>query len=196
MAKKRAQRIGIWIITIILTVGTIGSFFMIVLANENQMTEQERQQADYEKQLEEYQKQVAEQQKQNAENSEPLDGYSADPWNQDEALDLKVAVLKEGNGQELKATDTINASYFGWLSDGTIFDSTNKKDADDMPATFSLQQVIEGWTEGLTGQKVGSVVELTIPSDQAYGAQESAVIPANAPLRFIVIIHGVEVEEA
>ncbi len=169
---------------------------MIVLANDNQATQQEKQQAEYQKQLEDYQKQIEAQQKANAESSEPLDGYKVSKFDADSVKELKVEVLKEGKGAVLKSSDTINASYFGWLDDGTIFDSSNKKDADDTPATFGLTQVIKGWTTGLTGQKVGSVVELTIPAEEAYGSAGSGIIPADAPLRFIVIIHGVEATEA
>ena len=69
---------------------------------------------------------------------------------------------------------------------------SKKKDADDKPVTFTLSGVIAGWTEGLTGVKVGSVVRLTIPSEKAYGAQGSGAIPANSPLEFIVEIHKLD----
>ncbi|MAU33530.1 hypothetical protein CL689_07435 [Candidatus Saccharibacteria bacterium] len=191
MAIRRAQQIGIWIIVIALTVGTIASFVAIVLANENDRTQQIQQQEEYDRMIEEYTKQQEEAARQNAENSEPLEGYSAEPFDASSVTELRVDVLREGDGQVVSEDDTINASYFGWISDGTIFDSTNKKDADNVPIDFSLQQVIEGWTEGLSGQKVGSVVKLTIPADQAYGDTASGVIPANAPLQFIVIINSI-----
>ena len=57
---------------------------------------------------------------------------------------------------------------------------------------MSLSGVIKGWTEGLTGVKVGSTVRLTIPADKAYGAQGSGIIPANAPLEFIVQVHKID----
>lgn len=189
MASSRAQQVGIWIIAIVLTLGTIGSFVAIVLANDNQKTAE----TDYEAQMEAYQKEMEAQAKANAENSEPLDGYKATAFDS-ENLPLKVEVLKEGDGEVVKATDTINASYFGWLSDGMIFDSSNKKGADDAPVSFPLNGVIKGWSEGLEGQKVGSVVKLTIPADKAYGTTGSGIIPANAPLQFIVIIHKIDTE--
>jgi peptidylprolyl isomerase len=52
--------------------------------------------------------------------------------------------------------------------------------------------VIKGWTDGLAGQRVGSTVKLTIPADQGYGATGSGIIPANAPLQFIVVIHSIQ----
>ena len=191
-SKNMGQRIGIWIIAIVMTVGTIGSFVVIILQNDNAKIDQAKQEKEYAAQLAEDQKQQAAAAKLNAENSEPLDGYAVDTFDATSVTELKVEVLKEGAGDALKATDSINASYFGWMSDGLIFDSSNKKDADNSPVTFGLDRVISGWTEGLTGIKVGSVVRLTIPAIKAYGATGSGIIPANTPLRFIVEIHKID----
>lgn len=189
---SKVQQIGIIIIAVVLTVGTIGGFISIILANENQKTSQVQQTADYQKQLDEYTKQQEEAAKANAENSEPLDGYSATPFDAAAVTALQVEVLTEGTGATVAATDTISANYFGWLSDGMIFDSSNKKDADDTAISFPLSGVIAGWTEGLTGQKVGSVVKLTIPAAKAYAANGSGIIPADAPLQFIVKINAID----
>lgn len=175
-----------------MTVGTIGGFVAIALGNENQSKLQAQQETDYQTQLAEYTKQQEEAAKTNAANSEPLDGYSAAPFDAASVTTLQADVLVEGTGATLTGSETISASYFGWLSDGTIFDSSNKKDADNTAISFPLTGVIKGWTDGLTGQKIGSVVKLTIPADQAYAAAGSGIIPANAPLQFIVIIEGVE----
>lgn len=196
MATSRAQQVGIWIIAVVLTVGTIGSFVAIVLQNDNQATDQARQQEDYERQLAEFEKQQKAAAEANAANAEPLEGYSASTFDSGNITELGVKVLKEGDGAVVKESDTINASYFGWLSDGRIFDSSNKKDVDDTPVSFPLTGVIPGWTKGLAGQKAGSVIELTIPAAQAYGANGSGIIPANAPLKFIVIINEIEAPAA
>jgi len=187
-SNNRGQRIGIWIIAIVMTVGTIGSFFVIILQNDNTKIDNEK----YAAQQVAYQKQQLAAAQANADKSEPLDGYSADTFDSSSVTELKVEVLKEGTGEIIKSTDSINASYFGWMSDGVIFDSSNKKDAEDAPITFALSQVISGWGEGLTGLKVGSVVRLTIPADKAYSTSGSGIIPANAPLRFIVEIHKID----
>ena len=192
MAATKGQQIGIWIIAIVMTVGTLGSFAVMILQNDNQASDSATQEADYAKQLEEYTKQQKEAAQTNADNSEALDGYSAATFDAASVTGLKKEILVAGTGDEVKATDSIKASYFGWTSDGKIFDSSNKKEADDTPVTFALSGVIKGWTEGLAGQRVGSVVKLTIPADLAYGATESGVIPANSPLEFIVIIHSIE----
>jgi FKBP-type peptidyl-prolyl cis-trans isomerase len=189
MATSRAQQVGIWIIAITLTVGTLASFVAIVLGNENQQNKTAIDQEAQQKALEEYQKQIDERQK----SLEVLPGYEVTTFDSANVTGLKADVLVEGTGAEVKETDTIKASYTGWLSDGKIFDSTKSKDSDDAPVTFPLQNVIAGWTEGLKGKKVGSVVMLTIPADKGYGAAGSPpTIPANAPLRFIVNIHSIE----
>jgi len=188
----RAQQVGIWIIAGVLTVGTIGSFVIGILANDNQAKDTVAEQSKYEQQLAEYTKQQKAAAEANAANSEPLDGYSTSTFDAAAVTALQKEILVAGTGDEVKATDSINASYFGWTSDGKIFDSSNKKDADDAPVTFSLGGVIKGWTEGLTGQRVGSTVKLTIPADLGYGATGSGIIPANAPLVFIVTIHKID----
>jgi FKBP-type peptidyl-prolyl cis-trans isomerase FkpA/FKBP-type peptidyl-prolyl cis-trans isomerase FklB len=188
MATPRSQRIGIWAIAIVLTLGTLGSFLVMGLSVRNQSVDQAQQQ----KQYDEYLKQQKLASQLNADNSEPLAGYSARIFDPANVTKLNVEVLTEGTGEVIKATDSINSSYFGWTSDGKIFDSSKKKSTDDTPITFPLSGVIPGWTEGLTGVKVGSVVRLTIPSDKAYGAQGSGNIPADSPLEFIVEIHKID----
>lgn len=191
-SKDRAQRIGIWIIAIVMTVGTIGSFVVIILANNNQKIDLAQQQKDQAAQLAAYQQQQKVAAKSNADNSEAFGGYSVASFDASSVTSLKVETLTQGTGDTIKATDSINASYFGWASDGVIFDSSKKKDASDAPVTFPLSNVIKGWTTGLTGVKVGSVVKLTIPADQGYGTTGSGIIPANAPLQFIVEIHKID----
>lgn len=189
----RAQQIGIWIIAIVLTVGTIGSFIVLILANDNSAKDSASQQADYAKQLADYTAQQKAAAQTNADNSLPLSGYSAEAFDPASATALQKDILVAGTGDEVKSTDSINASYFGWTSDGKVFDSSTKKDTNkDTPVTFSLSSVIKGWTDGLTGQRVGSTVKLTIPADQAYGTTGSGIIPANAPLQFIVVIHSID----
>jgi FKBP-type peptidyl-prolyl cis-trans isomerase len=188
MATPRRQRIGIWIIAIVLTIGTLGSFLVMALSIKNQAIDTAQQQKAYDQYLQ--QQKVAAQL--NADNSEALAGYSSRIFDAASASKLKVEVLVDGSGEVVKSTDTINASYFGWMSNGNIFDSSKKKTADDVSVDFMLSQVISGWTEGLTGIKAGSTVRLTIPADKAYSTTGSGIIPANAPLEFIVEIHKIK----
>jgi len=193
MAASRGQQIGIWIIAIVLTVGTIGSFVILILQNDNQAKDSALSTADQEAQLKAYQEQAKQQAQANADNSIALEGYSAETFDAAAVTALQKEIITLGTGDEVKSTDSINSSYFGWTSDGVIFDSSTKKDTNtDTPVTFSLSGVIKGWTDGLAGQRVGSVVKLTIPADQAYGATGSGIIGANAPLQFIVKIHSIE----
>ncbi len=83
--------------------------------------------------------------------------------------DTQTIVLKQGDGAEVKETDYLHAQYSGWNLQGEQFDSSWERGA---TTGFSLQQVIQGWTKGLAGQKLGSQVMLIIPAEQAYGAGE------------------------
>jgi len=86
--------------------------------------------------------------------------------------------------------DTISVRYTGKLLNGTVFDSN----ADGIKPEFSFQlgagRVIKGWDTGLLGVNVGDVVLLSIPADQAYGANATGSIPANSPLNFQVEVLG------
>lgn len=79
---------------------------------------------------------------------------------------LQYEVLKEGKGPKPAATDTVSVHYHGTLTDGKVFDSSVARGE---PATFPLDQVIKGWTEGLQLMPVGSKWRFYIPSDLAYG---------------------------
>ncbi len=106
----------------------------------------------------------------------------------DAPADLAVQVLSEGSGATLAAEDSISALYTGWTwSDGKKFDSAYDRGE---AASFSLQGVIQGWTMGLTGQKVGSTLLLTIPSSLAYGEDAAAQGKPAGPLVFVVKIES------
>lgn len=181
MATTKSQRIGIWIIVVFLVVGTLGGFLAMVLQPSNDAADAAKQQDDYQKMLEEYKKQQEEAKKANR----PLDGYEATPFDAASVTELQVETLVQGEGEELVADSKITANYFGWTSDGAIFDSTNK-DGTVTPIDFGLNQVIAGWTEGLTGVKVGSIVRLTIPAEKAYGATDDGSGRPFGPLKFVV----------
>lgn len=78
--------------------------------------------------------------------------------------------LIEGDGEEVQEGDTVIADYVGarW-EDGEVFDSSYDRGA---PTVFPLDGVIEGWSEGLVGERVGSRVIISVPADKAYGTQE------------------------
>lgn len=97
---------------------------------------------------------------------------------------LQYEVLQEGAGKQPKATDTVRCHYEGRLLDGTIFDSSYKRNE---PADFGLQQVIAGWTEGVQLMSEGSKYRFYIPYMLAYGeGGAGAMIPPYATLIFDV----------
>jgi len=79
---------------------------------------------------------------------------------------LQYKVLEEGSGDSPVATDTVTVHYEGTLIDGTVFDSSYERGE---PATFPLDGVISGWTEGLQLMKEGATYRFFIPADLGYG---------------------------
>ena len=97
---------------------------------------------------------------------------------------LQYEVLTEGTGKKPKASDTVRCHYEGCLLDGTIFDSSYKRNE---PADFGLQQVIAGWTEGVQLMAEGAKYRFYIPYLLAYGERGAgAQIPPYSTLIFDV----------
>jgi len=97
---------------------------------------------------------------------------------------LRYITQVEGTGKSPLATDQVTVHYTGYLLNGTKFDSSVDR---GQPATFGLNQVIRGWTEGLQLMKEGGKTKFIIPSELGYGANGAGgVIPPNAWLVFDV----------
>ena len=97
---------------------------------------------------------------------------------------LQYQVLREGNGRKPKATDQVKCHYEGMLVDGTLFDSSIQRGE---PATFPLNGVIAGWTEGLQLMQEGAKYRFFIPYHLGYGERGAgASIPPFAALVFDV----------
>lgn len=101
---------------------------------------------------------------------------------------LVVQPLIQGTGPAVASGQTVVVTYTGWLWNGTQFDSSW-----DAGTTFPVQnigqaQVIDGWNQGLVGQKVGSQVLMVVPPTLGYGATANGSIPANSTLVFVVDI--------
>ena len=97
---------------------------------------------------------------------------------------LQYEVLVQGSGKQPKATDTVKVHYEGFLTDGSVFDSSIQRGE---PIEFPLNGVIAGWTEGLQLMSEGSKYRLFIPYQLAYGEQGAgASIPPYSALIFDV----------
>lgn len=100
------------------------------------------------------------------------------------ASGLQYAVEKEGEGAQPTAEDEVTVHYTGKLLNGTVFDSSVQRGE---PATFPLNRVIPGWTEGVQLMKEGAKYTFFIPSDLAYGPQGVPnAIPPHSTLIFEV----------
>jgi FKBP-type peptidyl-prolyl cis-trans isomerase FkpA len=100
--------------------------------------------------------------------------------------------LVVGEGAAAKAGDTVNVTYTGYLTDGTVFDS-NLESGQPFEFQLGAGYVIPGWDEGLVGMQVGGNRLLVIPPDLAYGSTgSSGVIPANATLTFSVTLNEIK----
>ena len=100
------------------------------------------------------------------------------------ASGLQYVVEKEGEGAQPTATDEVTVHYTGKLLNGQVFDSSVQRGE---PATFPLNRVIPGWTEGVQLMKEGAKYTFFIPSDLAYGPQGIPnAIPPQSTLIFEV----------
>ena len=118
---------------------------------------------------------------------------------QDSVTELTTTVLRKSKGRKLQDGDRLLVHYQGELLNGEQFDasfdfSRFEPEEGRTPFEFVLDagQVIQGWDQGLNGQKLGEVVELKIPSELAYGEQaQGDLIPPNSPLIFTVEVLAV-----
>lgn len=159
---KMVQRITIIIIAIVMTVGTLGAYFIVIMQqNEQQAATNQQQYPDF-----------------------PVDTTAHKV--EGKVNELKVTDLKVGEGDELKLGDTVKVHYKGTFAQtGQKFESSYDKGE---PVEFPLNEgeLIPGWTEGLPGMKVGGKRLLEIPAAKAYGAAGSDSIPPNTDLVFEV----------
>ncbi|MFZ1249917.1 MAG: FKBP-type peptidyl-prolyl cis-trans isomerase [Candidatus Microsaccharimonas sp.] len=195
MAASKKQRIGIWIIAVFMAIGSIGSFVIIILANQNSASDQARftqLYGEYQTATKEYQAKVDAQSKELSDQYyTTFSQYQSRPASFDASAvtELKKDDIVVGSGDELNSQSTFTAYYIGWKPDGTVFDSSIADGALKEPITATPGGVIKGWTDGAVGMKVGGVRELTIPADLAYGSTGSGdSIPADTPLKFIIMV--------
>jgi FKBP-type peptidyl-prolyl cis-trans isomerase FkpA len=175
---SKMQRIFILIIAVIFIISTIGIGVFYVLD-----AQQQQQQS---KEIEDALKQA--QDNQNKEGK--LEGTQLQNFTPDANITaLKTEDTVVGTGKEAKAGDTVTVHYTGAVAaTGTIFQSSLDS-PDGQPIPLSLNQVIQGWAQGIPGMKEGGTRRLYIPADLAYGANSpSASIPPNSALVFDVVL--------
>ena len=102
---------------------------------------------------------------------------------------LQYKIIEKGDGPIPTKTQKVKVNYEGKLIDGTVFDSSYKR---NQPATFGVSQVIPGWTEALCKMPVGSKWEIYIPQELAYGDHETGQIKPFSALIFNVELLGIE----
>ena len=103
---------------------------------------------------------------------------------------LQYKILEKGKGKIPTINDQVIVKYEGRLLDGTVFDSSYKRE--DSTNKFRPTDVIEGWKEALTMMPVGSKWELYVPQELAYGARQMGSIPAYSTLIFVVELVGID----
>lgn len=201
MATSTAQRTGIWIIAVVLTVGTLAGFVAMILAPQNEMADSQRLEkayAQYQAATTEAEEKKAAQQAALDAEAEALSGqYFAEfkgftarvgTFDKEKAQEkLVVEDLKAGTGDEIAGDTTYAVYYVGWLPDGTIFDGSIDGEKLKSPFIARPNGTIAGWGEGVKGLKIGGVRQLTIPSEQGYGSAGQGTIPADTPLRFVLM---------
>lgn len=195
MATPKSQRIGIWIIAIVMLIGTIGSFAVMILGSQNSNVDQARLKQltdEYQKDNNAYQAKVDAQAAQLSEKYFPeFNQYAGRPtaFDRDSVKSLSSVDLKLGDGEVLGKDATFTAYYLGWGPNGKVFDGSIDGTKLKAPFTASPGGVIAGWTKGVEGMKIGGVREVTIPSDDAYGEKGSGdSIPPNTPLKFVIMV--------
>lgn len=200
MATRKSQRIGIAIILAVTIIGTIGSFAVMILGQQNQ----EQQAAHLKAENDAYQKQLAAYTAtQTADLTSKyyptLSQYASrvGTFDRDSVSTLSTEDLLVGDGVTIDGTTSFSAFYIGWMPDGKIFEQSIVGATLTSPILVSTgldkASLIDGWKEGMKGMRIGGVRLLTIPSDKAYkekGSTDSSgkeIIPPNTSLKFVVL---------
>ena len=102
---------------------------------------------------------------------------------------VQYKVIKEGSGAIPSDTSLVSVQYEGRTIDGKVFDSSYKRNE---PLKLRCNQTIKGWTEAMVHMPVGSVWEVYIPQDLAYGEREQGAIKPVSVLVFKIELLGIE----
>ncbi len=184
----KVQRIGILVIAVVMIVGTLGSFAMLVLANQNSLDTSQQAAQDAQKAAEEQQKQTD---TLSAQYYPIFKDYQSSPatFDADTVGDsVTSSDIKVGDGATISSSSTYKAYYIGWNPKGTVFDSSFDGTKLKAPIDVAPGGLISGWYDGVDGMKIGGIREITIPSDKAYADKGNGDnIPPNTPIKFIIM---------
>jgi len=164
------------------------------LGEETLLTQEEKQ-AEREKFIQQRQQQLEQQRSEEAQiNLEEGQAFLAANAEKEGVTTtesgLQYRVIEAGDGESPDADDRVTVHYRGKLINGVEFDSSYSRGE---PATFGLNQVIPGWTEGVQLMREGATYELFVPSDLAYGEQgRPGPIGPNSTLIFEIELLEVE----
>jgi len=204
------QRIVIVIVALLLLGSTVLAYMFIVIsgnqpsaAQKNTVAELEAQYTAKAEELEELAQPFSDKyfSTMDGYRESQVKSYNAATVNNEK---LKTTDLKTGDGKTLTEGDTdYSAYYIGWCADGTIFDSsfayaeedTNKETPIGLSAPLIASTgLIEGWTQGVIGMKIGGVRQIAMAGELAYGDTREICGGTNSPLKFVVMT--LETDEA
>ena len=191
------QRVFIILIAILMVGSIIASYAAIVINGSRGSTSDTTSEVDSAKIAEiqaEYEDKVKELEELSKDDFKSFVGYKTEvlkAYNETSANDNGVQTkdLKKGSGASVN-DDNYLAYYLGWCADETVFDSSF--DDDDNPTSFAnvldpSVGLIEGWTKGVEGMKIGGIREVTIPGNLAYGDSTEICGGYNKPLKFMIM---------
>lgn len=191
------QRVVILVIAFLLIGGTLLTYAMVVLNNNNPSAEDNdayvnQLYADYDVKGQAMTARAAEL---SPKYFNELLSYKTQvkAYNSAAANNAKMEIkdLKVGSGKTLAEDDTdYMAYYIGWCADGSIFDSSFNDNEDPTSLGIPLvgsSNMIEGWLDGIVGMKLGGVRQLTISGELAYGSTQEICGGYNSPLKFIIL---------
>lgn len=201
MAVKKSQRVAILVIMIVMVVGTLGSFAIMVLAQQDQTkvaAELQKAKTNYDKEQKAYQTVVDQRDAKLSEQYYPTFSQyfgTVGKFDIDSIKELSTEDLLVGDGEEITGTTVFSVYFIGWDANGNKFtggnnvDFENNKLTSPFPIDSGLDNasLITGWKEGIKGMHLGGVRVLNIPSDKAYGEAGNETIAPNMPLKFLVM---------
>ena len=165
---KKSTRIIMWVIAVVMAGGFVGSYFLIILNNDQAAQEQAQAQ-------------------QSAQDELTKPTGSVDPTaytTKAKVSKLKIVDEVKGSGHAVKLGDSVKVHYKGTLAQsGVKFDSSYDR-GEPIDLTIAEGSVIEGWVKGIPGMQVGGKRRLIIPSSLGYGSYGSYGIPPDSDLVF------------